>query len=121
MADSQLFEDSFNILTVHDKKYDRVIRVEGTSTDSKTTFSLDVNNELFPLAQGDSMQLLLASTLKLDGSKDEMKSWTPAAQEEATLADMWDYVMYGKVYRFLESDEQNVMSVVMRLFDTSQC
>lgn len=109
MADSQLFEDSFNLSAIHDQKYDRVIRIEGTSTDLRTKFSLDVNNELFPVTMEDSVQLLLASTLNLDGSKDETKSWTPATQTEATLADMWDYVMYGKVYRFLETDEQNIM------------
>jgi len=45
--------------------------------------------------------MLIATTLNLDGSsEDRQKSgWRPPKAGEQTLADLWDYVCYGKVYR----------------------
>lgn len=103
MADSQLFEDTFNITSKNDKKYDRVSRIYGTSSDNSTTMSLDINHELYPITVGDSVQMVLATTLNLDGTKDE-KGWRELSRGESTLADMYDYVCYGKVYRFEEGD-----------------
>lgn len=69
--------------------------------------TLDVNIELFPIAMGDSVQLLLASTLALDGSKDEGKGWRDISQE-STLADTYEYVCHGKIYRFEEGKGTNM-------------
>ena len=47
--------------------------------------------------------MVLATTLALDGTKDDDKGWRDVAKgtgEEATLADMFDYVCYGKTYKF---------------------
>lgn len=107
MADSQLFEDAFTITGINSQKYDRVSRITGTSSDSLTIISLDVNVELFPVTVNDPLQLMLASTLNLDGTKDE-RGWRANAQAESTLADMWDYVCYGKVYRFEEGEGENM-------------
>jgi len=108
MADSQLFEDSFTITGLNAQKYDRVSRITATSADSLTIVSLDINTELYPVTVGDPIQLMLASTLNLDGTKDEQKGWRPQAMGESTLADMWDYVCYGKVYRFEEGEGDNM-------------
>ncbi|KAF1993370.1 UDP-glucose 4-epimerase Gal10 [Amniculicola lignicola CBS 123094] len=102
MSDSQLFDEVFQITSINNDKYDRVSRVYGTSTDSTITMSLDINHELFPVQLGDNVSLVLASTLNLDGSKDEGKGWREP--KEATLADMYEYVCHGKVYRFDEGD-----------------
>ena len=101
MADAQLFEETFNINSVNNEKYDRVSRIFGTSTDNSITMTLDINHELFPVAAGESINMVLATTLNLDGTKDETKGWREIGKGgEATLADMYDYVCYGKNYRF---------------------
>ncbi|GAB7343058.1 hypothetical protein MBLNU457_1145t1 [Dothideomycetes sp. NU457] len=107
MADSQLFEDSFTVTGLDHAKYDRVGRISATSSDSTITLTLDINSELFPLSPNDPFQLLLADTLNLDGTKEE-KGWRPTAQGESTLADMWDYVCYGRIYRFEEGSNDNI-------------
>jgi DNA-directed RNA polymerase I, II, and III subunit RPABC3 len=107
MADSQLFDDTFNITGRNDQKYDRVSRVYGTSSDNSTTMSLDINHELYPITVGDSVQMVLATTLNLDGTKDE-KGWRELSRGDSTLADMYDYVCYGKVYRFEEGDGDSI-------------
>lgn len=110
MADAQLYEDTFTITGVNSAKYDRVSRVTGTSADNLTLMTLDINTELYPLSPNDPVQVLLASTLNLDGTKeDAAKGWRPVAKgNEVSLADMWDYVCYGKVYRFEEGGGDNI-------------
>ena len=103
MADSQLYEDTFSISNVNQQKYDRVSRISGTSSDNTTAMTLDINHELFPVTEGESVQMLLATTLNLDGTKDE-RGWMDTSASESTLADMFDYVCYGKVYRFEEGE-----------------
>ena len=105
MSDQQLFEDTFTITAINSQKYDRVSRLSCTSSDSLTTFTLDVNTELYPCAVGESLSLALASTLSLDG-KDEAVGgkggWRDVGIGEQTLANEFDYVCHGKIYRFEE-------------------
>jgi DNA-directed RNA polymerase I, II, and III subunit RPABC3 len=111
MSDSQLYEDTFALTSMNHQKYDRVGRVAGTSADNTTIMTLDVNTDLYPLQAGDNIQLLLASTLNLDGTKDDdnERGWREKRANEQTLADLWDYVCYGKVYKFEEGDDGEVM------------
>ncbi|OTB08669.1 hypothetical protein M426DRAFT_51850 [Hypoxylon sp. CI-4A] len=100
-GDAQLFEDTFTITSSDQSKYDRVARIGGTSLDNQTTMSLDINTELFPVRVGTNLEVLLATSLSLDGTKDEEdnKGWRDV-RGESTLADMYDYVCHGKIYRF---------------------
>jgi DNA-directed RNA polymerase I, II, and III subunit RPABC3 len=113
-TDSQLYLDTFTLPTDPNAalvtgKYDRVVRFKSTSSDNSTTLSLDINTDLFKVSPGETIEVLLASTLNLDGSKDAPeKGWRETGEQ--TLADMWDYVCFGKVYRFEEAGgEKDVM------------
>lgn len=109
MADATLFDDTFTLTGLNNQKYDRVSRVTATSTDSQTILSLDINHEIYPLAVGETVQVVLASTLNLDGTKEEAgKGWREKGAEENSLADMFDYVCWGKVYRFEEGEGENM-------------
>ena len=107
MSDATLYEETFNITSTIADKYDRVTRVLGSTHDASTTLALDVNHELYPLSSGETVTMVLATTLNLDGTKDE-RGWREK-KGESTLADMYDYVCYGKVYRFEEGEEGNTM------------
>lgn len=110
-TDAHLYEESFTITTLLSQTYDRVSRILGTSADSTTSITLDVNSELFPLNTNEQITLLLAQTLNLDGTVDDVqkKGWRPPKQgaggETGSLADLWDYVCYGKVYRHEDPGE----------------
>ena len=111
MADAQVFEETFTITSVNNEKYDRVSRLHGTSTDSQITMSLDINHELFPVEVGQTISLVLATTLALDGSAkgDNDSMWRSVGKQGVTtLADMYDYVCYGKNYR-MEGGDGDVM------------
>ncbi|KUL91077.1 hypothetical protein ZTR_00738 [Talaromyces verruculosus] len=115
MSDAQLFEDTFTITSINSQKYDRVSRISCTSTDNLTTFTLDINTELYPCAVGESLSLALASTLSLDGKDEDAAAgrggWRDVGMGEQTLANEYDYVCHGKVYRFEEGSTQGNMSV----------
>lgn len=106
MSDPILFEDTFTVTSINAEKYDRVSRINCTSSDQLITFTLDINTELYPCALGESLSLALASTLSLDGKEEitgERAAWRDVGMGEQTLANDYDYVCYGKVYRFEES------------------
>lgn len=112
MGDSQLYSDTFTLTDVNAQKYDRVSRLKGNTENGDTEFTLDVNTELYPCSVGERLSLVIASTLSLDGTKDDSRGWRGVGRGEQTMADDYDYVCHGKVYRFEEGDDEN-MCVVM--------
>lgn len=105
-GDATLFEDAFTVNDYDQSKYDRVARIQAKSTDDQTALTLDINIELFPCSVGDNMHVVLATTLSLDGSKDDDKGWRDVGKTgdaPSTIADLYDYVCHGKIYKFEET------------------
>lgn len=102
-SDANLFDEHFKIDEVIPGKYTRVTRLHCKSLDETVEMRLDVNVELFPCVVGENLKVVLATSLSLDGSKDDDKGWRDVAKTgnaEATLADGYDYVCHGKIYKF---------------------
>jgi len=109
MSENILYEASFKVTEVNSAKYDRVSRFTATDDqNADTACMLDVNTELYPIEVDDRLTLAIALSLNLDGSKDDSKGWRNVGRGEATLADEYDYVMHGKIYRFDEGEGQNM-------------
>ena len=108
MGDAQLYSETFTLTDINDHKYDRVSRLKGNTDNGDTELTLDVNTELYPCSVGERLSIVLASTLSLDGSKDDVKGWRSAGRGDQTLADDFDYVCHGKIYRFEEGDDENM-------------
>ena len=108
--DTTLFDHAFRIETINHKKYVKVARIEAVSnTDTQEIkLMLDVNVELWPLNEGDLVQMVLMTSLSLDGGKDDGKAWRHVGAGEMTEADHYDYVCYGKIYRFEEGTGDNM-------------
>ncbi|KAK7958106.1 RNA polymerase Rpb8 [Apiospora saccharicola] len=101
-GDAQLFEDNFTIYERDQSKYDRVARITASTEDNQTHMTLDVNIELFPVAISDRLTVVLATSLSLDGTRDTVsdnKGWRDV-KGESSLADLYDYVCHGKIYKF---------------------
>jgi hypothetical protein len=73
------------------------------------TLTLDYNCEIFPLEIGQNVVLALASSLardpavSQDGTVEEDRDrdvWRPDGKGRRGFEDDYDYVMYGRVYRF---------------------
>lgn len=55
---------------------------------------LDINTDLYPVAVGDKFSFCLAKSITTSDNSE-----IPAYKQQNTLADRFDYVMYGKVYQ----------------------
>ncbi|KAF7152162.1 hypothetical protein RHSIM_Rhsim01G0124400 [Rhododendron simsii] len=72
MANS-LLDDVFTVqkLDPDGKKFDKVSRIEASSSDQQQFFmQLDVNTDIYKLQVGDKFNMVLAATLNLDGTPD---------------------------------------------------
>ena len=108
MSDANLFSGQFTVSDINHMKYERVARLSGNTDNGDTSIQLDVNIEVFPCAVGDHLQLLLASSLALDGGEKDSKGWKDVQKGDPSLADDFDYVCHGKVYRFEEGEAENM-------------
>jgi hypothetical protein len=86
--------------------------------------TLDFNHELYPLRQHDTITLVLASSLKIgeasrtaaaglnpEGNtedKADRESWRPSTGPSKGLDADYEYVMYGKIYKFDEGAGERV-------------
>jgi len=106
-----VFDDIFGIKEIDSagKKYDRVSRLHAKSRNYGMELTLDYNCEIFPLDVGMNVVLALASSLARDpvGTQDgiveedrDRDVWRPDGKGRRGVEDEYDYVMYGRVYRF---------------------
>ncbi|KAM7525053.1 hypothetical protein LguiA_014955 [Lonicera macranthoides] len=107
-----LFEDIFTVekLDPDGKKFDKVTRIEAKSERLEVYMQLDVNTEIYPMYAGDKFLMVLASTLNLDGTPDT-GYYTPVGRK--SLADEFEYVMHGKLYKISEEGAEPNVKVEM--------
>jgi len=98
-----LFEDIFTVTSIdpNGKKFDKVSRIEAHSEQFDMHMILDVNIEVYPVSVGDKFTIALAPTLNLDGTPDTGHF---VQSSRKTLADKYEYVMYGKLYKINEDN-----------------
>lgn len=96
-----LFEDIFEIKDIdpQGKKFQKVSRLVCTGDHYEMEMTLDVHSELFPADINDKFNLAIASSAD-DG------------QAEEALFESYDYVMYGKVFKYLEDSARSVSVMV---------
>jgi DNA-directed RNA polymerase I, II, and III subunit RPABC3 len=83
-----------------------VSRIVAVSDNIDMELVLDVNTEIYPLEIGDRFTLLLASTL--DDSLPDITKKQPYKPLQKSIADDYDYVMYGKVYKYDDKGSSKV-------------
>ncbi|KAH7433217.1 hypothetical protein KP509_07G059800 [Ceratopteris richardii] len=108
-----LFEDIFTIVGMDPdgKKFDKVSRIEARSEQFDMYMLLDVNTDIYPLQVDDKFTMALSSTLSLDGTPDDA---TFDQSGRKSLADKYEYVMYGKLYKF--SDKESGGNVKIEVY-----
>lgn len=89
------------------KKFDRVSRIFCDSESFKMELILDVNTQIYPIDLGQKFRMMICSSLYDDGTPDD-GVYDPT-DSRPSKADLFEYVMYGKVYR-IEGDEQAAMA-----------
>ena len=79
-----------------------VSRIHGESESFKMGLILDVNIQLYPMKIEDKFRLVLSTSLKDEAVTEDADFLT--MEDGPSLADSFEYVMHGKVYR-IEADE----------------
>ncbi|KAF8475445.1 hypothetical protein JB92DRAFT_3134565 [Gautieria morchelliformis] len=110
-----LFDDLFTINDINKegKKFDRVSRLSAQSSNFDMSLTLDFNVELYPLQTDEKFSFVLASSLarggpsvgagvidSLDEDDKDRDVWRPDGKGRRGLEEDYEYVMYGKVYKF---------------------
>jgi len=80
------------------KPFDKVSRIVARADTSETDLYLDVHCELYPLEINQKFRFVLTKTL--DESMGDDGAYDQSGRK--TLADSYEYVMYGKVYKYEE-------------------
>uniref|UniRef100_A0A1X7SX67 Uncharacterized protein n=1 Tax=Amphimedon queenslandica TaxID=400682 RepID=A0A1X7SX67_AMPQE len=98
-----VFESFFQIKDI-ERKFERVSRLfcEGENF-NKIQLILDINTQLYPMSVGDNIHFLLTTTLGAD--HEDFLTVTDGAP--SSLADAFEYIMHGKIYR-LEGAEDSL-------------
>lgn len=102
MSINYLFDDLFTVKQIDPdgKKFDRVSRLIAKGENHESDLLLDFHVESFPVHLSDKFNVLLVSSLNLNGSP------SPSTYDQSgseTLAASYDYVMHGKVYKHEEA------------------
>ncbi|KAI6132696.1 RNA polymerase [Pisolithus croceorrhizus] len=107
-----VFDDVFTIngIDKEGKKFDRVSRLYARSRNYDMDMTLDYNTELFPVSMGQTITMALASSLSRDSGQtgsgaegvdvEDKDVWRPDGKGRKGLEEDYEYVMYGKVYKF---------------------
>lgn len=113
----------FSVESIDKGRYNKVSRITGQSSSSpEIKITLDINSELFPVKDNDSLTISLASSLGNESSMlTSNGSWRPPKQGDRSLADDYDYVMYGTVYKFEESNSTDKMAVYISFGGLLMC
>lgn len=85
-------------------------RIKARSDLYEMDLILDINIDVYPVSQGDKLTVCLASTLNLDGTEMETARgsnnqyvYDASIGSRPTLADRYDYVMFGRVFKYKDS------------------
>ncbi|OIT34167.1 PREDICTED: DNA-directed RNA polymerases II, IV and V subunit 8B-like [Nicotiana attenuata] len=78
------------------KKYDKVSRIEARCHDGETSIQLDINSELYPMQPRELYRMVISKTLNMDGSAVTSH---PPEGEQKSLADKFEYIVHGLVYK----------------------
>ncbi|TPX53813.1 hypothetical protein SeMB42_g00610 [Synchytrium endobioticum] len=115
------YNDQFEVKDVDKdgKKFDRVSRILASSQTGNMEMTLDVNSELYPIEIGEMYAVRLTSSIERELAGGTRRRDPAAAAQpwrdgaKGTLADEYEYVMYGKIYKHdeLKADQDTISSL----------
>ena len=107
------YEDIFEILDqdADGKRFDRVSRFRCRSA-FESDLQIDINIDIYKLEIGTKFTLVLAPTLSLDGTPED-PAYDQSGKE--SLADSYEYVMYGKVFKKQDENEGGIRRSVVNI------
>ncbi|OHT05567.1 DNA-directed RNA polymerases I, II, and III subunit RPABC3 [Tritrichomonas foetus] len=108
---SELFSDTFTV-TVIDRdgqQFDNVQRIEAENPNGDSKLILDINTQIYPMRLNMVFSLVLTSQISAEAPNNN-QHWHPN-QLKNSIATKYEYVMYGKVYRYEEESAHHKATV----------
>lgn len=101
-----LFEDNLLIKTIDKdgKVFEKVSRIAGKGDDTKCHIELDVNSDIYPMSVGSLYEIAISKSLQIDGTSTPNHFSIETFQKKNSLLEKYDYVMYGKVFKYSEDN-----------------
>lgn len=88
-------------------------RIVASSQVNRLEIELDVNSEIYPMAQGEFYKLVLATSVNADGSEAfdiiQYENQGSSSGGMGALIDQYEYVMHGKIFKYHMDDSQKTM------------
>ena len=88
-------------------------RIAARSQVNRLEIELDVNTDIYPMAQNEFYKLVLASSVNADGSDNfdiiQYENQGSASGGMGALIDQYEYVMHGKIFKYQLDDQQRNM------------
>lgn len=105
-----IFEDTIllNEIDKDGRFFEKVSRVDATSEVYDCKISFDVNVDIYPVSKGSYYSFVLAKSLNTDGMASPNTFSYDLYTKKNTLLDKYDYVMYGKIFKFNEENDGRV-------------
>ncbi|WFD32652.1 DNA-directed RNA polymerases I, II, and III subunit RPABC3 [Malassezia sp. CBS 17886] len=115
MSANSLFDTQFIVTQIDPdgKKFDRVSRIIAHSPTLDMTVSIDIATDIYPVHEGQQLTFQLVSSLHTgkpgaaDGVADR-DAWRLDQEGADNLAKDFDYVMYGKIFKYDERSTEQV-------------
>ena len=111
MSKTILFSSTFKVERKDDSRFDKVARFYCTSESSRVNLFVDINIDVYPVQENSELVITFASTILPNGAAVP-DSYDPTIFEKETLADDYEYVMYGKIFKFINDADKSI-SIVM--------
>ncbi|WFD34901.1 DNA-directed RNA polymerases I, II, and III subunit RPABC3 [Malassezia cuniculi] len=113
MSANSLFDTQFNVTQIDPdgKKFDRVSRIIAHSPTLDMTLSVDIATDIYPVTVGQQLTFQLVSSLHRQKAGDEAsdrESWRLDQPGAQGIAEEYDYVMYGKIFKYDERSAEQV-------------
>ncbi|XP_030503173.2 DNA-directed RNA polymerases II and V subunit 8A [Cannabis sativa] len=105
-----LFDDFFSVegINPNGEKFDKVTRIVAQSEKHGMLLHLDVNTEIYPMQKGDRFLMVLSPTLNWNGAPvSSLENQT----ERKSLADKFEYIMHGLLYKLAEEGSGSELKV----------
>lgn len=101
---NELFEDNMTITSIdkEGKVFDKVSRIEANADYSKCNITLDINSDLYPISKDSLYKIAITKSVYTDGSPSPNAFSYDVFSKKNTLIEKYDYVMYGKIFKYSE-------------------
>lgn len=109
-----LFEDSFQVKTVDNSRFERAGRMDCESISfASNNLEIDINNVIYPVSPSEKIYVAITNNVS---PPDDPRALNTAYDHDprllgSSVMDQFDYVMFGKVYKKEVKKEENLAVV----------